>query len=68
MSGWGRGSGNYIPTFDQKITRLLDRIYEKLEELQKTLSIMEKNEQELKEALKQVYEQSRKNNETIKRS
>jgi len=61
MSAWGRGSGNYIPTFDQRIIKLLDRVYGKLEELQKILVIMEKNEQELKEALKQVYEQSRKN-------
>ena len=61
MSAWVRGSGNYIPTFDQRIIKLLDRVYGKLEELQKILVIMEKNEQELKEALKQVYEQSRKN-------
>jgi len=45
MSAWGRGSGNYIPTFDQRIIKLLDRVYGKLEELQKILVIMEKNEQ-----------------------
>ena len=64
MSAWGRGSGNYIPTFDQRITKLLDKVYEKLEELQKTLAIMEKRESKLKlleEAVILIYEQSRKN-------
>ena len=64
MSGWGRGLGNYIPTFDQKILALLSKIDIRLEELKEQLVLMEKREKKLKlleEVIILVYEQSRKN-------